>query len=587
MAQAKAAALPIITTAHGAGLDIVTPGQDGWIVPVREAGRHRRAADLVRREPRDRRPRCPARLRHVPAARLAPGCRGFRGRVPPGDARPCRGAVPCLTETLLFWVVVWFLAAVWILARHWRGAGAGLVFTYVLTLAVMHWLAPLIYLLAVVRQSAIRPDGRGTAAEHVRHSGICRRRRSHRSRSRDGITRARIRARASLWIRGSLICILFTGIALYGVVFPLAGRLPSATALVSTGSTLAVVAIGLKCWNAWTRRTSALLWAWLAATMTMPLVTVVGQGFLGYGFAAMLTVFSFVASFFRPRWKVVVLATVLGFLGLSVYVNYMRDRRRDPGGRLVGRQRAGTAGFAEDHLRDRRVVRPEERGASESHRHAAEPGLPDRRRRRPISTAAPPSMAAATTLVRRWPRSSRARSGRTNPSSPAAANWCRTYTGIRFIDGTSVGIGQMMESYVNFGSAGVASCFLILGAALTWIESIRDRSPPVGRRQRVSPVVSARPQPLADRWVIHGSDVDRGRRAHRRDCVESAGRLSPRPRGRGRGRERGRDAGAIGGHARPGPVWPRSRSSRKVGESRWYPACCGACSPIAGVTRRG
>jgi glycosyltransferase involved in cell wall biosynthesis len=37
MAQAKAAALPIVTTAHGAGLDIVTPGQDGWIVPVRDA----------------------------------------------------------------------------------------------------------------------------------------------------------------------------------------------------------------------------------------------------------------------------------------------------------------------------------------------------------------------------------------------------------------------------------------------------------------------------------------------------------------------------------------------------------------------
>lgn len=36
-AQAKAAGLPIITTAHGTGLDIVTPGQDGWIVPVRDA----------------------------------------------------------------------------------------------------------------------------------------------------------------------------------------------------------------------------------------------------------------------------------------------------------------------------------------------------------------------------------------------------------------------------------------------------------------------------------------------------------------------------------------------------------------------
>jgi glycosyltransferase involved in cell wall biosynthesis len=36
LAQAKAAALPILTTPHSAGLDLVTPGQDGWIVPVRQ-----------------------------------------------------------------------------------------------------------------------------------------------------------------------------------------------------------------------------------------------------------------------------------------------------------------------------------------------------------------------------------------------------------------------------------------------------------------------------------------------------------------------------------------------------------------------
>ncbi len=35
-AQAKASALPILTTAHGAGLDIVTPDEDGWIVPIRD-----------------------------------------------------------------------------------------------------------------------------------------------------------------------------------------------------------------------------------------------------------------------------------------------------------------------------------------------------------------------------------------------------------------------------------------------------------------------------------------------------------------------------------------------------------------------
>jgi glycosyltransferase involved in cell wall biosynthesis len=36
LAQAKAAGLPIITTAHGAGTDLIQHGRDGWIIPIRE-----------------------------------------------------------------------------------------------------------------------------------------------------------------------------------------------------------------------------------------------------------------------------------------------------------------------------------------------------------------------------------------------------------------------------------------------------------------------------------------------------------------------------------------------------------------------
>lgn len=50
-------------------------------------------------------------------------------------------------ETLRAWVTVWFVAALFIMVRHWRGAAAGLVFTYVLMLAAIHWLAPAMYLL--------------------------------------------------------------------------------------------------------------------------------------------------------------------------------------------------------------------------------------------------------------------------------------------------------------------------------------------------------------------------------------------------------------------------------------------------------
>lgn len=37
LTQARAAALPIITTSHGAGTDIVTSVDEGWIVPIRDA----------------------------------------------------------------------------------------------------------------------------------------------------------------------------------------------------------------------------------------------------------------------------------------------------------------------------------------------------------------------------------------------------------------------------------------------------------------------------------------------------------------------------------------------------------------------
>jgi glycosyltransferase involved in cell wall biosynthesis len=38
LAQARAAGLPIVTTRHGAGEDLVSPDRNGWFVPIRDAG---------------------------------------------------------------------------------------------------------------------------------------------------------------------------------------------------------------------------------------------------------------------------------------------------------------------------------------------------------------------------------------------------------------------------------------------------------------------------------------------------------------------------------------------------------------------
>ena len=45
------------------------------------------------------------------------------------------------------------------------------------------------------------------------------------------------------------------------------------------------------------------------------------------------------------------------------------------------------------------------------------------------------------------------------------------FTGIQFAAGTSVGIGQVMEFYVNFGTAGTVAGFLLFGVVLTILDS--------------------------------------------------------------------------------------------------------------------
>jgi hypothetical protein len=64
------------------------------------------------------------------------------------------------------------------------------------------------------------------------------------------------------------------------------------------------------------------------------------------------------------------------------------------------------------------------------------------------------------------------------PGKPAVAgsgDLVSRYTGFRFAEGTSVGIGQVLEFYVNFGSLGVALGFVAVGAALTLIDQAARR----------------------------------------------------------------------------------------------------------------
>jgi hypothetical protein len=371
---------------------------------------------------------------------------------------------------LQLWLSVSLLAAAYILVRHWRsGLGAGLMFTYVCSFLAMHWLAPAMYLLPWytapgveltiegLRLSALALLALGVGAEI---GAIWFYRRGPEVPRLDRRVLAEPRA-VNLYMAA--------GAVFYGGIFPLVAGLPTASALASTGSSLMVLGLALKAWNAWQQEKRLRVWSWLVASAAFPIITVVGQGFLGFGFAAMLVVTAFVASFYRPRWHVVIAALLVSYLGLSVYVTYMRDRREIRavvwGGEAIGTrmdQLSETFAAAEwfdfenlDHLRrvDDRLNQNYLVGAAVT---GIESGIV------PLAYGTTISDAAIALVPRAlWPG---------KPVVAGSGDLVADYTGITFAEGTSVGIGHVMEWYVNFGSYGVALGFLLIGAVVVFVD---------------------------------------------------------------------------------------------------------------------
>lgn len=372
-------------------------------------------------------------------------------------------------SALSFWLIVWLSAAGYVLVRHWiAGRSCGLAFTYVVSFGAIHWLAAALYMLPWFTSPEME-----TTVEGLRVSAIAmvafaaggeigaalfRRRGLASDAAHEGEIDSRV---ATVYI--------LAGAMFYGVIFPVVAALPTASALASTASSLMVLGVAFKAWIAWRRGRIAGTWFWLAATVAFPIITLIGQGFLGFGFAAMVVVAAFVASFYRPRWQVVVAGVVVAYLGLSVYVTYMRDRGDIRqvvwGGEAMGsRVDRLTATFRAmewfdvynlDHLHrvDERLNQDALVGMAVENIDA---GVVPRAHGRTM-------WDAALALVPRtlWPN---------KPVIGGSGDLVSDFTGLVVPEGTSVGIGHVMEYYVNFGLPGVVLGFLLLGAVIVYVD---------------------------------------------------------------------------------------------------------------------
>jgi len=204
---------------------------------------------------------------------------------------------------------------------------------------------------------------------------------------------------------------------------------------------------------------------WLVVTLCLPLLTIVSQGFIGYGMAAATAVLAFIANFYRPRWRVLVGGLLLGYVGVCLYVTYMRDRTeiRDvvwTGQPVLARVERVWITLSSietfdlhnyDHL-----VRIDDRlnqnlllGAAVKYMDS---GLAEFAQGQTLYQGVIAIIPRAI-----WP---------TKPVVAGSGSVVTQYTGIQFAEGTAVGIGHVLEAYISFGTTGVLIGFVLLGVSV-------------------------------------------------------------------------------------------------------------------------
>jgi hypothetical protein len=374
------------------------------------------------------------------------------------------------SSSLGTWVALWAVIAggIMVVRGTSRRPGAGLVQAYILNLGLLHWLAAALYLLpwytnhdpdvvALGLQQgtyAILGFGVGSLflAPFFGHSaGVAGR--VARGPIEPGLARKYVQVG------------LF---AFFGLV-PIVGCIPTVSAVAVQGWNLLVVGLGLMCWVAWRARREQAFVRWFIVALCLPLVTVVTQGFIGYGMAAATAILAFIGNFYRPRWRLLLAALILSYVGLSLYVTYMRDRTAirevvwsgQPLGARIERIQLTLSTFEwfdlhnQDHL-----VRIDDRlnqnllvGAAVQYLDA---GLA------PFAYGQTLYQGFIAVIPRAiWP---------TKPVVAGSGTLVSQYTGIQFAEGTAVGIGHVMEAYISFGVAGVIGGFIVLGTLIGVID---------------------------------------------------------------------------------------------------------------------
>lgn len=264
--------------------------------------------------------------------------------------------------------------------------------------------------------------------------------------------------------------LLVMSLLFFFVLFPIMKLIPSMGSIGASGVSLSMVAVCAACWQAWSRGDRVRFYWWLiGSSIAFPFVTLIFLGFMSFGTASAIVVWMFVMSFYRPRWLAIVALFLFMYGGMSVYINYMRERNaiRES---VWGAQKLSTrfdqiTNLATDfellditnnyHLEalDIRLNQNHLVGLSAAHIG----------RGRVDFAKGYTLWVAATAWIPRvlWPD---------KPSMAGSSGMVAHFTGLNFPKGTSVGIGHTMEFFINYGRWSVFVGVFVIGFLLRWFD---------------------------------------------------------------------------------------------------------------------
>jgi len=263
--------------------------------------------------------------------------------------------------------------------------------------------------------------------------------------------------------------LLVMSIVFFTVISPIIRRIPSVGQLSLSGTMLSVIAIVLLAQQASVKGDFRRMWFWLASTLMFPLVTIVFMGFASYGGLAAASVWAMSYRFIKPRILTVLGLMTMLYSGMTFYTNYMRERtdiRDQVWGGSSFQGRLDSMMSMVDHFEflsfhsqfqmeaiDGRLNQNELVGKAV---RFLQLGRVDFAEGGTLYIAA---IAWIPRII--WP---------SKPNIGGSGGLVSRFTGQKFAEGTSVGVGQVLEFYVNWGLTSVIIGFLLYGCLIQYLD---------------------------------------------------------------------------------------------------------------------